>query len=125
MRQPLDRNGAITFLTKLAEVWPRYRELGHVIEQRSLRDAEFEHELLVDSKIAPGDLLREFTGVRHIVKIAENEVEFVDLTGQTFFVTIDVSNTRFRATSMRIECPACFGEPQEPICTICAGVGKV
>jgi hypothetical protein len=117
----------VGFLTDLAKVWPTYRSLGYAIAQRCSKaggDVEYERSLLVDPKISPGNLLREFTGVREIVKIVADEVEFVDISGQTFFANINFSVNPFKLTSMKIECPACFGDPGDPECGICCGSGK-
>jgi hypothetical protein len=122
------RSSVEAFLTELAKVWPTYRSLGHAIAQRCSKeggDAEYERNLLVEPKIPPGNFLRELTGVQEVVKIAADEVEFIDRSGQRFFAAINFSLKPFKLASMKIECPACFGDHQSPECSLCSGSGKV
>jgi hypothetical protein len=121
------RSAVRAFMNELAKAWPTYRSLGYAIAQRCSKeggDIEYETNLLVDPTIPPGNFLREFTGVQEIVKIVADEVEFIDRSGQTLFATINFSVNPFKLKSMKIECPACFGEPQDPECSICSGSGR-
>lgn len=125
MRAVLDRSRALTLLAKLAEEWPKYREMGNALSQRSRHDKRYERELLVEPTIDPGDLLKRFSGVREISRIVDGEIEFTDLSGEKLFATVDVNKVPLKVVSMKTECPECFGESQEPPCGICEGVGKV
>ena len=125
MNPELDRSVVVDFLTRLANVWSNYRDLGYLIAQRCVRDLEYKRNLLVDPGISVGDLLRDFTGVKAVVKIVRDDVEFVDKSGQTFFAIIVSTDAGLKLKSLKIECPVCFGEPQEPPCSICLGAGKV
>ncbi|HKE94962.1 MAG TPA: hypothetical protein VKB34_11690 [Povalibacter sp.] len=125
MSAVLDRNRALALLSKLAEEWPKYREMGHSLSQRSRHDETYERELLVEPTIEPGDLLKRFSGVREISRIVDDEIEFTDLSGEKLFAKINVSKVPLKVVSMKIECPECFGEPQDPPCGICEGAGKV
>src|SRR5262245_39118492 len=113
------------FLNRLANVWLDYRALGYLIAQHCARDVDYQRSLLVDPGIQPGDLLRDFGGVARIVRIVGNEVEFVEKSGQTLFATFGSSEVGLKLKSMKIECPVCFGEPQEPPCGVCLGAGRV
>jgi hypothetical protein len=122
------RSSVLAYMNELAKVWPTYRALGYAIAQRCSKaggDTQYESSLLVDPRIPPGNFLREFTGVREIVKIVADEVEFIDRSGKTLFATINFSVNPFKLTSMKIECPACFGDPQDEECSICSGSGRI